>query len=153
MSVPKAEVVNALIEPVAAALRSCAGLETVASDAHLASALPPPPAVAVRIEVHGALSGRVTWSFDLPLARRVAEGMLGAAPHAPAMIADAAAELANIIAGNAAGLLEAAGHAVELRPPSTLTVDRPADLAEKALAFTFATREGTVSMILELHAA
>jgi CheY-specific phosphatase CheX len=143
-----AEVVDAVLQPVAPALRACAG----AGSARVQLGGPAPalhPAVTVLIEFRGTLAGFVAWEFELRLARQAAATMLGI-PRADARIsADAAGELANIIAGNAVGLLADAGHRVEILP-FVLASEREALVDEDAPAFTYATPVGTVRMTVQL---
>ncbi len=115
----KADVVNAFLVPALEQLRVLAGSETTLERMELARELPA-STVMLRIDLHGGLEGTIYWAFDPSLADKVAGTMLAPSPEArpiEALQADAIAELANIIVGNATGALLAAGYRVEVEPP------------------------------------
>jgi CheY-specific phosphatase CheX len=111
------DVVNVFVTALVRAIRVSLGEE--ARPVALHAIFPDPPrAIEVSVELTGNLRGPVTWSFSPELAREVASHLLLQPPDDDtAMHADAVADLANIVSGNAAGELEAAGFLVELRPP------------------------------------
>jgi CheY-specific phosphatase CheX len=154
MPLANAEIVNALLEPVMRALRSWAGVGGSLAKLDVATSLPPPPGIAVSIEIRGRLVGSISWNFELPVAHQIAETMLASAGGGPprsidaGMCADAVTELANIIAGNASGVLSAAGYPVEIMPPETVVRDAESPLADKALSFTFETPSGKMTMFI-----
>ena len=147
-----ADIVNALLEPVPSALRAWIGVDRSPAKVDLVSELPPPPGIMVTIELKGGLVGTITWNFEQPVARQIALTMLPGAISddeiCPGACADAVAELANIIAGNASGVLAAAGYPVEIMPPQTWVRDQASPLSEKTLSFTFATPLGRMTMLI-----
>jgi CheY-specific phosphatase CheX len=62
----------------------------------------------------------------------------------------AAAELANLAAGSATELLRSAGFAVEIGPPRLHGVGASVRLAERAVAVTIETSQGSARVLLEL---
>ncbi len=111
------EIVEAFVAAVVRVIRLSIGEEARLVATRYASDVDPAPSIIVSIELSGTLRGPVTWSFTPTLARQVTEHMLlGAA--AEEHYADAVAELANMMLGNAAEALHDAGFLVELHPPS-----------------------------------
>src|SRR5450432_4774022 len=111
------EIIDVFVAAVVRVIRLSIGEDAQLVATRYASDVDPAPSIIVSIELSGGLRGPVTWSFTPTLARRVTEQMLlGAA--AEEHYADAVAELANMILGNAAGALQDAGFLVELQPPS-----------------------------------
>jgi len=125
----KADVVNAFLVPALEQLRILAGSETTLERMELARELPA-SMVTLRIELHGGLEGPIYWAFDPSLAKQVAGNMAvpgsGMDFDSAAMQADAIAELANIIVGNATGALLAAGYHVEMEAPQAQHADKRA---------------------------
>ena len=155
VAVVNAEIVNALLEPVSAVLRAWTGDDRPPSRMELATELPPPPGISVSIGVQGGLVGRITWNFELPVARQIAANMLahtGVQVEAESCI-DAVAELANVIAGNAVGVLSAAGYIVDILPPETAVRIETAPLPEKTLSVIYETPVGKLTMYISVDLA
>jgi CheY-specific phosphatase CheX len=153
--VVNAEIVNALLEPVSAVLRAWTGDDRPRSKLELATELPPPPGISVSIGVQGELVGRITWNFELPVARQIAATMLartGVPVEAEACV-DAVAELANVIAGNAVGVLAAAGYTVDILPPETAVRSDAAPLPERTLSVGYETPAGKLTMYISVDLA
>jgi CheY-specific phosphatase CheX len=159
MNVPiNAEVVNALLEPIFDVLKSCTGVEAQVAAVDLATRLPPPPCLMVRVELRGRIVGPISWSFDPKVARELAARMLSSATlpeFGSADCTDALAELANVIVGNATGALLNAGYAVEVLPPTTRILETSPNfkLAERALLVILQTPVGKVNVVMELTIA
>lgn len=153
-----AEIVNALLAPIFDVLKACTGIDSRVAAVDLASRLPPPPCVMVRVELRGAIVGPISWSFNPSVARELAARMLSSSTlpeFGSADCTDALTELANVIVGNATGALLNAGYVVEVLPPTfrVLQAQPTSMLAERALAVTLETPVGKVNIIMELTIA
>ena len=109
--------------------------EATGAFAKIASSNNPPEhdAIAIVIFVHGHLSG-LTWTFPVELARDVARRMVPAdiagTPELDEALCEAAAgELANILTGRGARVLEAHGVAIEMTPPQRVAGAGPGMVA------------------------
>ncbi len=149
-----AEVINAFLNPALELIRhliqGAAALERV----ELTAELPPSPIITVTIQIRGQLAGPVHWSFEQRVALRVATAMMGVRDplelDSP-VCADAVAELANIIAGNATGALLEAGYAVEVSPPRTEITRVAVRLPEKLPNLVLSTPLGKVRIAFGLR--
>jgi len=149
-----ADVVNAFLQPALEVIRKCVQGETTIERVELTADLPPPPIITVTIQISGQLEGKVHWIFEQPVALKVASSMLGSR-EAPDLTspecADAIAELANIVAGNATGALLEAGYAVEVSLPRAQVSLSPTHLREKLPNLVLSTPLGRVRIILGLR--
>jgi CheY-specific phosphatase CheX len=153
-----AEVVNALLAPIFDVLKASTGIDSRVAGLDLASRLPPPPCVMVRVELRGSIVGLISWSFDPTVARELAARMLSS-PSLPEFgsvdCTDALTELSNVIVGNATGALLNAGYVVQVLPPTSrvMRAQPTSLLAERALAVILETPVGKVNIIMELTIA
>ena len=105
-------------------------------------------AVAVMIEISGDIEGRVIFDVEEPVAALVASSITGEAepPSDPQLLREAAAELANLVIGNAVTALNDQGFRFKVHPPEY----HPADEGfrgsedEEALVMDFASEKGSV---------
>ena len=153
-----AEIVNALLAPIFDVLKSCTGLESHVASVNLATEVFPPPCLVVRVELRGRIVGPISWSFDPEVARGLAARMLSwetGPAFGSADCADALAELANVVVGNATGALLNAGYVVEVLPPTAHVLETvlTRKLAERALLVRLETPVGTVDVLMELSVA
>jgi len=142
-------VVDAFVDPVVQVIKACIGLDAKLEGLAYISSLGPPPALSVTIEMHGSLTGPVTWVFSEELARQVAAQMLAIDVEGvdAATASDAVAELANIVGGNATGRLADAGYRVEIRTPR-VHGDDDRELGDHFLAATLETRAGQIVVVI-----
>ncbi len=103
------------------------------------------PNISVSIATSGGQIDVVTWVFSPSLARAVTAAMARGAGLTDCVPVDAACELANVMLGNAAQVLEAAGLALELAPPVVAAVECPDDASE----FTVATPHGRMRVFIQ----
>ena len=145
---PRPVIVDAFVDAVVRVMKSM-GEEARLVATRYSSDVDPPPSIVVTIELRGSLNGPVTWSFSRDLARHITQQMLlGAASeeYYPA----AAAELANIMLGNATGALEEAGYLVELAPPSLRTERRE---GPQVLVADVVTDSGEMKLLFDVEEA
>jgi CheY-specific phosphatase CheX len=146
------EIVDAFVAAVVRVMRISLNEEARMVATRYAPDVDPPPSIIVSIELRGTLRGPVTWSFSPTLARQVAESMLlGAA--AEEHYADAVAELANMVLGNAAADLEQAGYLVELAPPSIRRAGDAGRAGEHRLVVDVATASGQMQVLFDVEEA
>jgi CheY-specific phosphatase CheX len=151
-----AEVVNAFLQPALELIRRCVQGDTALERLELTNQLPRPPLITVTMHIRGQLVGPVHWSFEQPVALKLAGAMtgLGRPPDLSSPeCADAIGELANIITGNATGALLEAGYAVEVSLPRTQVARAPAHLAEKLPNLVLTTPLGKVRIVFGLRVA
>jgi CheY-specific phosphatase CheX len=150
---PNLTIVNAFVEPVVQMMQASLGLDARPVGLALTGELDPPPAISVTIETCGGLKGGITWTFSEELARDVAARLLAvpAATVDEQTIAAAAAELANIVVGNATSALLDAGYSVDITPPVVHTKDGERRLANRILAVTLNTGRGTMRVLIDLQ--
>jgi CheY-specific phosphatase CheX len=150
---PHADVVNAFVTALARVLRTSLGEPARFTSLHVSRELEPGPSVAVSVELTGSLRGPVMWVFSADIARVLATRMMMSEQVPAECVADAVAELSNIVTGNATGPLHDAGFDVELAPPVIYdNVTRPA-LPHDTLVATVAAASGTVRVYLGLEVA
>lgn len=101
--------------------------------------------ISVLIPSSGPICG-VTWSFPRELARDVARAMIGVEDADDGLCVAAAIELANIVCGRGAKVLETRGLAMNIAPPE-LVIGRVAD-GQLALLETV---RGTVEVVFHLR--
>lgn len=142
-------IVDAFVDAVVRVVRVTLGEEAELVTTRYARDVDPPPSIAVSVQLSGGLRGPITWSFSPDLARRVADQML-AGGAAPEHYADAVAELANMMLGNALSALEDAGYLVELAPPS---IRRDRRDGPAALVIEVASESGAMKLLLDLEVA
>lgn len=106
--------------------------------------IPPPPAIAVGIDVSGAVRGLVTWAFSNDLARTVARSMLSTDEAPRRTVIEAVAEL--VRAGQD-------GPEASPAPVVIYDVTTPRMLDDDVLVATIECVSGTVEIFLALHAA
>lgn len=150
-----AKVVNAFLQPALEVIRRCVQGDTDFERLELSSELPPPPVITVAIQIRGQLVGPVYWTFERPVALKVASSLLGSRGEldlSSPECADAIAELANIIAGNATGALLEAGYSVEVSLPRTRVSQSPAQFREKLPNLVLSTPLGRVKITFGLRA-
>ncbi len=105
-------------------------------------------ALAVMIEISGDIEGRVIFDVEEPVAARVAASITGETelPSDPQVLREAAAELANLVIGNAVTALNDQGFRFKVHPPEY----HPAEEGfrgsedEEALVMNFASEAGSV---------
>ncbi len=130
--VPDASTVRDFLAHTIAVLHEATG-----AFAKIATATTPTDAhddtIAIAILVRGHLSG-LTWTFPVELARDAVRRMvppeIARVPELDGALCEAAAgELANILTGRGARILEAHGVAIELTPPMRVTGAAPGTIA------------------------
>lgn len=146
-----AEIVNAVVEPVIAVIRSYVGEEPTVDRIAVTTHIDPPPWLSVSIELRGNLVGPITCVVSEGLARLVASKMVPEEDVDPIVCHEAVAELANIITGNATGRLVEAGYAVEILPPRPLAHDADRNLTRRTLIITLQTAAGEIKILLGLR--
>jgi CheY-specific phosphatase CheX len=150
---PNADVVNAFVTALARVLRTSLGEPARFTSLHVSRELEPAPSVAVSVELTGSLRGPVMWVFSPEIARILATRMMMSEQVPAECVADAVAELSNIVTGNATGPLHDAGFDVELAPPVIFdSTTRPA-LLNDTLVATVAAASGTVRVYLGVEVA
>lgn len=148
MNHPHADVVNAFVTALARVLRTSLGEPARFTSLHVSRSLEPAPSVAVAVELSGSLRGPVTWVFSPDLARILATRMMMSESVSAECVADAVAELSNIVTGNATGPLYDAGLIVELAPPVVYDGATRPELPADTLVATVAASSGTVRVYL-----
>jgi CheY-specific phosphatase CheX len=145
------EIVETFVAAVVNVMQQALGEEARLVATRYARDVDPSPSITVSIELSGTLRGPVTWSFSPTLARSVAQAMLlGAAREEHH--ADAVAELANMVLGNAIGALTEAGYLIELHPPAI----RPRDVERhgpQALVVDISSGSGQMKLLFDLEEA
>jgi CheY-specific phosphatase CheX len=142
------EVVNTFVDQALAVVRACLGVDGHLQHLGLTRRVDPPPMISVVVEIQGAIVGGVTWVFSEELARTAAGWFL----HTQSLdgidlstCAYASAELANIIAGHAAGLLAEDGYPVELLPPRHISGGD--ELRERTVEVALDTDRGRMKLL------
>jgi CheY-specific phosphatase CheX len=146
----RANIVRAIVEPVASVIKSYVGDEPEVL-AIVPTGVPDPmPWLGVTIELRGNLVGPITCVVSDELARLVAQRMAATIEVDPALCAEAVAELANIITGNAAGRLLEEGYRVEITTPRPIA---PGDehLTHEAMVVRLGTKAGELKLLLGFH--
>lgn len=149
---PHADVVDAFVSTLARVLRTSLGEPARLAGLHIGRTLPA-PSLAVSVELTGALRGPVTWVFSPDLARLLAVRMMMTEDVPAEHIADAVAELSNIVAGNATGPLQEAGFAVEIAPPIVFDSTTHPELPRDQLVATVTASSGTVRVYMGVEVA
>jgi CheY-specific phosphatase CheX len=156
MSAPiSAEVVHAFIQPVVDVVRTYVGLDTRVARLDMTTQIDPAPNLSVSIQISGKLAGAVTVVLPADVAQLVARKLfsINAIEAAdPTTAGEAAAELANIVTGNATGKLLEAGYDVEIHPPH-IHGDSDRDLAERTLVVTLHTSAGDIKVLIDVRLA
>jgi CheY-specific phosphatase CheX len=152
MGRPRAEVINAFVAAVVRVLRSSLGEEARLAALQVTRSLDPAPSIAVTIELTGGLKGPVTWVFSPDMARHVANTLLMQDDAPSEVFPDAAAELANIVAGQATQPLVDAGYAVDIHPPIIHDSSRE-PLDNDTVVVTVSSPSGNVRIFFGLEAA
>ena len=152
MTEPHADVVNAFVSALARVLRTSLNEPARFASLHVGRAIPA-SSVAVSVELTGALCGPVTWVFSPDLARVLATRMMMSEEVPAETVADAVAELSNIVTGNATGPLHDAGYDVEILPPVIFDSVAHPELAHDQLIATVAASNGTVRVYLGVELA
>ena len=147
------DVVQAFVTALARVLRVSLGEPARFSSLHITRSVDPAPSVAVTVELSGGLRGPITWVFSADLARILATRMMMSEDVPAECIADAIAELSNIVTGNATGPLHDAGFDVEIAPPVIYDSVAYPELPEDTLVATVAAASGTVRVYLGVEAA
>ncbi len=148
-----AEVVQAFIQPVVDVVRSFVGLDPRLAGVDTTMCIDPAPSLSVTVEVSGRLAGAVTVVLGAEVARLVASKLFAMDPAQtadPTTCGEAAAELANIVTGNATGKLLDAGYQVEIHPPH-LHNDNDRALQERTLVVTLLTTAGTIKVLIDVR--
>ncbi len=147
-----AQVVNAFVDPVVDVIKTFIGIDVQPAGLSITRAIDPPPSLVCTVEMTGRLAGPITWVFSEELARLFATKMMAIdAMDAleQAVCDDVVSELANIITGNATGLLLDAGYEVEILPPrihSGSIEDR--SLTEQVLVVSLDTSAGVLKILI-----
>lgn len=83
----------------------------------------PPDTLIILIGLRGDLNGDILFQFDPLILTQILQSLIGNVPfsHSDPIYLDAMGEVANIIAGNATGRLEALGFQTTITPPHVLT--------------------------------
>jgi CheY-specific phosphatase CheX len=148
-----AEVVHAFIQPVVDVVRNCVGLDPRLAGLDMTTRIDPAPSLSVSIQVSGRLAGAVTVVLAADVARLVAGKLFSvdaAEASDPVTCGEAAAELANIVTGNATGKLLEAGYQVEIHPPHIHGVGEH-ELAERTLVVTLRTDAGEIKVLIDVR--
>ena len=148
-----ADVVHAFIQPVVDVVRTFVGLDTKVARMDMTTQIDPAPNLSVSIQVSGKLAGAVTVVLSADVAHLVARKMFSvdaAEASDPTTAGEAAAELANIVTGNATGKLLEAGYEVEIHPPH-IHGDSDRDLAERTLVVTLHTTAGDIKVLIDVR--
>lgn len=147
-SMASADVVNAFVEHALEVVQACLGVDARLERLGLTNRVDPAPMISVTIEVTGSVVGGVTWVVSEELARAAAGWFL----HTESLdgidlstCAFAIAELANIIAGHAAGRLARDGYTVELMPPRHLAGGD--ELRERTIAVDLDSDRGQMKLL------
>jgi CheY-specific phosphatase CheX len=148
-----ADVVNAFVTALARVLRTSLGEPARFAGLHIGRAVDPAPSIAVSIELTGGLRGPVTWVFSPDLARLLATRMMMTEDVPAEHVADAVAEVSNIVTGNATGPLHDAGFDVEITPPVMYDSALHPELPEDTLVATVSSASGTVRVFLGVEVA
>ncbi len=90
----------------------------------------PPDTLVVLIGIHGDLNGTMAFQFDLPVLKQILNNMIRppVPPLTDSLCWDAMGEVANMIAGNTTGQLEALGLRTMITPPQVLTGEQASRL-------------------------
>jgi CheY-specific phosphatase CheX len=150
---PNADVVNAFVTALARVLRTSLGEPARFTSLHVSRCLEPAPAVTISVELTGSLRGPVMWQFSPDIARVLATRMMMSEQVPAECVADAVAELSNIVTGNATGPLQDAGFDVELAPPVIYDSTNAPELPTDTLVATVAAASGTVRVYLGVEVA
>ena len=147
-----AEVVNAFVDPVLDVIRSYIGIDAQKAQLSITEDIDPPPSLVCTVEMTGRLTGPVTWVFSEDLARLFASKMMAVDALdalGNAVCDEVVSELANIITGNATGILTDAGYEVEILPPRTRGpgLDER-KLTEKSLVVSLETSVGVLKVVI-----
>lgn len=153
MTDPHADVVDAFVTALARVLRTSLGEPARFASLHVGRTVDPAPSIAVSVELSGGLRGPVTWVFSPDLARILATRMMMSEDVPAECVADAVAELSNIVAGNATGPLHDAGYDVEIKPPTIYDSALYPELPNDTLVATVAAASGTVRVYLGVEVA
>jgi CheY-specific phosphatase CheX len=149
----RADVVHAFIQPVVDVVRSFVGLETNVTKMDMTTRIDPAPSLSVSIQVSGKLAGAVTVVLPADVAILVAGKLFSIDPitaNDPVTCGEAAAELANIVTGNATGKLLEAGYDVEIHPPH-IHGDSDRELADRTLVVTLHTAAGDIKVLIDVR--
>ncbi|MCA1663218.1 MAG: chemotaxis protein CheX [Myxococcales bacterium] len=146
----RADIVNAIIEPVAAVIKSYVGDEPELMGIEVTSQIDPPPWIGVTVQLEGNIVGPITCVVSEGLARIIASKMAATDDVDPELCQEAVGELANIITGNATGKLIDAGYHVEITPPCNVAKDAR-QLTRKTLTVTLRTAAGAIKVLLGLR--
>ena len=148
-----ADVIDVFVSALARVLRASLGEPARFAGLHISRDVDPAPAVAVTIELSGSLRGPVTWVFSPDLARVLATRMMMSEDVPAECVADAVAELSNIVTGNATGPLLDAGFAIEITPPTIYDSERDRQLPTDTLVATVSAACGIARVYLDLEVA
>jgi CheY-specific phosphatase CheX len=146
-------VAHAFIQPVVDVVRSFVGLDPRLTGVDMTTQIDPAPSLSVTIRVSGKLSGAVTVVLAADVARLVARKLFSLdslAAADPVTCGEAAAELANIVTGNATDKLLEAGYPVELHPPH-VHGDTDRELAERTVVVTLRTAAGDIKVLIDVR--
>jgi CheY-specific phosphatase CheX len=147
-----AELVNILTETVVRLLKTTIGVDAQVGAVKLSDELPPAPMVLVRMDLIGAHLGPISWTFGPKIAEAVACKLLlsESASFPSEEVTDAVAELSNIIVGNAAEALIAAGFPFELTPPDAeLQLNlQPMRMGGRCLGLQVKTSLGDIHLLI-----
>jgi len=103
-----------------------------------------------RIKIDGETTGLFALSFDRSLAVVLASRMLDAANlRSDELLADALCELCNLVAGDAASKLSAAGHDLSFSAPTAAGIHEPFGLVLEAGHWEIESPWGKASLIVE----
>ncbi len=152
MTEPHADVVNAFVSALSRVLRTSLNEPARFASLHVGRQVPA-HSVAVSVVLTGALCGPVTWVFSADLARVLATRMMMSEEVPAETVADAVAELSNIVTGNATGPLHDAGYDVEILPPVIYDAAAHPELSHDQLVATVAASNGTVRVYLGVELA
>lgn len=100
-------VVHRILEVVVRQLRAAVGIDAVV--AAIGESPEAAPTIAVALDVCGDVRGPVTWVFPEPVALELVRRLMSDPDPDPEAATDGATELANILTGHAAAVLEAQG--------------------------------------------
>ena len=121
-----AEVVEAFHAAVVTAFQELTDTAVEPADAYRSATAGPPAAVHARIDLRGAVPGRLTLVFPRPVLTTLTRRYLPAdIPVTPDLIADAAGEFANVIAGQAKTMLKGTPHHYALSTPTVTVAEEP----------------------------
>jgi CheY-specific phosphatase CheX len=104
----------------------------------------------VLIELSGDAIGSLVLTFDRTLAVVFAGQLFGPENlDSEAMLQDSVREVANLVAGAAAGALAALGHQMEFTPPEFVPVHTPLKMTTEAADWEIATPWGALSLLMD----